>query len=77
MKNIKHIIPFLFPILVIFFGMIIYKVLGYNPNFYTIVINIGVAYILAPKFKIIQKQDGEVEQMKWLFFKKVTEKKLS
>ena len=76
MKNIKHIIPFLFPVLIILFGLIIYKVLGYEPNFYTIIINIGLAYILSPKYKIIEKQNGEEEQMKWLFFKKVINKKL-
>jgi hypothetical protein len=76
MKNIKHIIPFLFPVLIIFFGLIIYKVLGYEPNFYTIIINIGLAYILSPKYKVIEKQNGEEEQMKWLFFKKVINKKL-
>jgi hypothetical protein len=72
----KNIIPFLFPVLIIFFGLIIYKVLGYEPNFYTIIINIGLAYILSPKYKVIEKQNGEEEQMKWLFFKKVINKKL-
>jgi hypothetical protein len=76
MNQLKFIIPFLFPVLVILFGLIIYRVLGFEPNFYTFVINIGLAYVLAPKFKIIQKQHGEEEQMKWLFFKKVINKKL-
>lgn len=76
MKNLKYIIPFLFPILVILFGLIIYKVLGYEPNVYTILINVMVAYILSPKFKIVEKQNGEEEQMKWLFFKKVINKKI-
>ena len=72
----KNIIPFLFPVLIILFGLIIYKILGYEPNFYTIIINIGLAYILSPKYKVIEKQNGEEEQMKWLFFKKVINKKL-
>ena len=76
MKNLKHIVPFLFPILIIIFGLIIYKVLDYEPNFFTIIINFGLAYILSPKFKIVDKQNGEEEQMKWLFFKKVINKKL-
>ncbi|WP_435413930.1 hypothetical protein [Polaribacter aestuariivivens] len=72
----KHIVPFLFPILIILFGLIIYKILGYEPNVYTILINIGLAYILSPKIKIIQKQNGEEEQIKWLFFKKVINKQI-
>jgi hypothetical protein len=76
MSKLKPIIPFLFPILIVLFGFITYKVLEFEPNFYTVTINVGLAYILAPKFKIIQKQDGEYEQMKWLFFKKVVNKKM-
>ncbi|WP_430928654.1 hypothetical protein [Polaribacter marinivivus] len=76
MNTLKYIIPFLFPILIILFGLITYKVLELEPNFYTILINIGLAYILSPKYKIAQKQDGEEEQMKWLFYKKVVIRKI-
>ncbi|EAQ43137.1 hypothetical protein [Polaribacter sp. MED152] len=76
MKNLKYIIPFLFPILIIVFGLIIYKILEYEPNIYTILINVGGAYILSPKFKTVEKQHGVEEQMKWLFFKKVINKKV-
>ncbi|WP_439131190.1 hypothetical protein [Polaribacter sp.] len=74
MKILKKIVPFLFPLLVIIFGLIIYKVLGYEPNSYTILINVILAYVLSPRFKIVNKQSGEEEQMKWLFFKKVINK---
>jgi len=76
MSKLKHLIPFLFPVLIILFGLITYKILGFEPNVYTIIINVGLAYILSPKFKVIQKQNGEEEQMKWLFFKKVINKKI-
>ena len=76
MKNLKHIIPFIFPLLIIVFGLVIYKILEYEPNIYTILINVGGAYILSPKFKTVEKQHGVEEQMKWLFFKKVINKKV-
>lgn len=76
MKNLKHFIPFLFPILIIVFGLITYKILEYEPNIYTILINVVGAYILSPKFKTVEKQHGAEEQMKWLFFKKVINKKV-
>jgi hypothetical protein len=76
MKNLKYIVPFFFPILIIIFGFITYKILGFKPNVYTIIINIGLAYILSPKFKMVHKQHGEEEQMKWLFFKKVINTKM-
>jgi len=76
MKNLKHIIPFIFPLLIIVFGLVIYKILEYEPNIYTILISVGGAYILSPKFKTVEKQHGVEEQMKWLFFKKVINKKV-
>ena len=71
MKNLKKIIPFLFPFLIIVFGFILYNILEYEPNIYTIILNISFAYILSPKFIKISKQNGVEEQMKWLFLKKV------
>jgi branched-subunit amino acid ABC-type transport system permease component len=71
MKKIKPFIPFLFPILIILLGLIIYRVLGYEPNVYTILINIGVAFVLAPSVKKIQKENGTEEQFRWLFYKKI------
>ena len=62
--------PFLFPILIVILGLIIYKVLEYEPNFYTIAINIGVAFILSPRVKTFQTQSGTKEQITWLFYKK-------
>jgi len=62
--------PFFFPILIVVFGLIIYKVLGYEPNIYTIVINIGVAFILSPRVKTFDTQSGKKEQVTWLFLKK-------
>jgi branched-subunit amino acid ABC-type transport system permease component len=76
MKNLKILILFVFPLLIILFGLIIYKVLEFEPNMYTIVINLGLAFILSPSIKTVQKQHGEEEQIKWLFFKKVINKKI-
>ena len=76
MKNLKILILFVFPFLIILFGLIIYKVLEFEPNMYTIVINLGLAFILSPRIKTIQKQHGEEEQIKWLFFKKVINKEV-
>tara|TARA_B110000091_G_scaffold104354_1_gene113373 strand:- start:2529 stop:2756 length:228 start_codon:yes stop_codon:yes gene_type:complete len=69
-KKIKPFIPFLFPILILFLGSIIYKFLGFEPNFYTIIINIGLAFILSPRKKIIQTEKGKIKQITWLFLKK-------
>ena len=76
MRGIKIIVPFSFPVLIILFGLIIYKVLEYEPNIYTIIINIGLAFILSPRIKRVQKKHGEEEQIKWLFFKKVINHKI-
>jgi hypothetical protein len=71
MKKIKSFIPFLFPILIILLGLVIYRILGYEPNVYTILINMGLAFILSPRVKKVQKQNGTEEQITWLFYKKI------
>jgi hypothetical protein len=70
-KKIRLFVPLLFPILILFLGLIIYKILGYEPNAYTIIINIGLAFVLSPRVKKIQKQNGTEEQIIWLFYKKI------
>ena len=47
---------FLFPILIAGLGLIIYKVLKFQPNFYTIMANIGLAYMLSLSLRIIDPQ---------------------
>ena len=53
MKKIKPFIPLIFPILIILFGLIIYKIIGFEPNVYTVTINLGLAFILSPRVKKI------------------------
>lgn len=69
MKHTKFY-PLLFPLLIILIGLFIYQILGFEPNFYTIITNIGVAFILSPKVKMIDSQTGKKEQITWLFYKK-------
>lgn len=68
--KLTKLYPFIFPILIIIIGLIIYKVLEYEPNFYTIMINMVGAYILSPRVKAFETQSGMKEQVTWLFFKK-------
>jgi hypothetical protein len=69
-KKIKLFVPLIFPLLILFFGLIMYRILGYEPNVYTIIINIGSAFMLAPGIKKIETQNGTEEQFRWLFYKK-------
>jgi len=68
-KKIKPFIPFLFPILILLFGLIIYKVLGYEPNFYTIIINMGLAFVLSPRLKKIKTDKGIENNLLGCFIK--------
>lgn len=71
MKKIKPFIPLIFPILIILFGLLIYKIIGFEPNVYTIIINLGLAFILSPRVKKIDNQTGTKEQITWLFYKNI------
>ena len=69
-KKIKPFIPLIFPILIILFGQTIYKIIGFEPNVYTIIINLGLAFILSPRVKKIDNKNGTKEEFTWLFYKK-------
>jgi len=69
MKLTKYYI-LIFPLFIILLGLFIYKIVGFEPNFYTIATNIGVAFILSPRMKIMDSQTGKKEQITWLFYKK-------
>ena len=71
MKKIKPFIPLIFPILIILFGLLIYKIIGFEPNVYTIIVNLGLAFILSPRVKKIDNQTGTKEQITWLFYKNI------
>ena len=64
MKKMRPFVPLLFPILILFFGLIIYKILGYKPNLYTILVNISLPFVLSPRIKKIQKENGIEEQIR-------------
>tara|TARA_B110000285_G_C15135569_1_gene626617 strand:+ start:3061 stop:3285 length:225 start_codon:yes stop_codon:yes gene_type:complete len=66
----RKYLRFIFPLLIILIGLFIYKILGYEPNLYTIIINIGLAFVLSPRVKKLESQSREKEQVTWLFFKK-------
>ena len=66
----RKYLRFIFPLLIILIGLFIYKILGYEPNLYTIIINIGLAFVLSPRVKKLDSQSREKEQVTWLFFKK-------
>tara|TARA_R110000787_G_scaffold6697_10_gene23321 strand:- start:25091 stop:25315 length:225 start_codon:yes stop_codon:yes gene_type:complete len=69
MKYSKYV-GLIFPLLIVLIGLFIYKVLGYEADFYTIIINMGVAFILSPRVKTLDTQAGKQQQITWLFFKK-------
>jgi hypothetical protein len=71
MKKIKPFISLIFPMLIILFGLIIYKIIGFEPNVYTIIVNLGLAFILSPRVKKIDSQTATKEQINWLFYKKI------
>tara|TARA_B110000238_G_scaffold148675_1_gene160368 strand:- start:470 stop:691 length:222 start_codon:yes stop_codon:yes gene_type:complete len=71
MRKLKPFVRLLFPVLILLIGFVIYKILGYEPSMYSILINIGLAFVLSPRIKKIQTENGIAEQIRWLFYKKI------
>jgi len=70
-RKLKPFVRLLFPVLILLIGLVIYKILGYEPSIYTVFINIGLAFVLSPRIKKIQTENGTEEQFRWLFYKKM------
>ncbi|WP_298767299.1 hypothetical protein [uncultured Polaribacter sp.] len=64
------------PILIVCFITLAKEVFKIENTFLSTGVACALAFVLSPKVKIVEKQTGEEEQIKWLFFKKVINKKM-
>jgi hypothetical protein len=75
MKLFKKTYWLIYPILIVVFMLILDKVFQLKEVVLQTSIAVVLAFFLSPKVKTVQKQFGEEDQIKWLFFKKVINKK--
>jgi hypothetical protein len=61
--------------LIVVFMLILDKVFQLKEIVIQTSIAVVLAFFLSPKVKTVQKQNGEEDQIKWLFFNKVINKK--
>ena len=64
------------PILIGVFMLLLEVLFQIEANVVQVTIAVLLAHFLSPKVKIVVKQSGEEEQIKWLFFKKVINEKI-
>ena len=76
MKLFKKIYWLINPLLVVGFLLILEKGFKTENTILSASISVVLAFVLSPKVKMIDKQHGEEEQIKWLFFKKLINKKI-
>mgnify|MGYP006893327025 CR=1 FL=1 len=76
MKLFKKIYWLINPLLVVGFLLILEKGFKTENTILSTSISLVLAFVLSPKVKMLDKQHGEEEQIKWLFFKKVINKKI-
>ncbi|MCI2228561.1 hypothetical protein MC378_05235 [Polaribacter sp. MSW13] len=76
MNLFKKIYWIIFPVLCVVFILILDKIFKIEHSWIQTLVGISLAYILSPKVKVVGKQNGEEEQIKWLFFKKVIDKEM-
>ncbi|MCT4700153.1 hypothetical protein [Tenacibaculum haliotis] len=67
---IKKIHRIIYPLLAIFFLLILDKVFHVEPSWVRMALAIALGYFLSPRKKIIQTQTGEKKQLTWIFLKK-------
>ena len=76
MKLFKKTYWLVYPVLMVVFMLILDKVLQLKEIGIQTAIAVVLAFVLSPRVKTIQKQNGAEEQIKWLFFKRVINKKI-
>ncbi len=76
MKLFKKTYWLITPLLVVVFLLIFEKGFKIENTVISTSISVVLAFVLSPKVKMVDTQHGEVEQIKWLFFKKVINKKV-
>ena len=76
MKLFKKIYWLINPLLVVGFLLILEKGFKLENTILSILISVVLAFVILRKVKMVDKQHGEEEQIKWLFFKKVINKKI-
>tara|TARA_B110000240_G_scaffold21720_1_gene22052 strand:+ start:1129 stop:1371 length:243 start_codon:yes stop_codon:yes gene_type:complete len=75
MKLFKKVYWLIYPILIVVFMLILDKVFQLKEIVIQTSIAVVLAFFLSPKVKTVQKQNGEEDQIKWLFFNKVINEK--
>jgi branched-subunit amino acid permease len=75
MKLFKKVYWLIYPILIVVFMLMLDKVFQLKEIVIQTSIAVVLAFFLSPKVKTVQKQNGEEDQIKWLFFNKVINKK--
>ena len=76
MKLFKKTYWLITPLLVVVFLLIFEKGFKIENTVISNSMSVVLAFVLSPKVKMVDTQHGEVEQIKWLFFKKVINKKV-
>jgi hypothetical protein len=76
MKIFKKMYFLIYPILFTVFFLLIKKLEIFQQVGLQVLLSSVIAYVLSPKVKIVEKQNGEEEQIKWLFFKKIINNQL-
>ncbi|AOW18325.1 hypothetical protein LPB03_13070 [Polaribacter vadi] len=76
MKLFKKTYWLITPLLVVVFLLIFEKGFKIENTIISTSLSVVLAFVLSPKVKMVDKQHREEEQIKWLFFKKVINKKV-
>lgn len=69
LQLIKKIHRIIYPVLTIFFLLILDKVFHVEPDWIRIALAIALGYFLSPRKKVIQTQTGDRTQLTWIFLK--------
>ncbi len=70
MKLFKKTYFLIFPLLIVIIQLVSTKILDFQLDTLTIIVTIGIAYLLSPRVNTFENQQGIQTQIVWLFLKK-------
>ena len=76
MKIFRNLYWLINPFLIVIFMLLLDNLFNIKEMWINAIIAVPLAYALSPRVRIVERQNEEEEQIKWIFLKKVINKKI-
>lgn len=69
-RFVKNFYYLIFPVLSIIFFFVLDNYFAVEPLWLEVVVAVVIAYLLSPRVRTVNKQNGKIKIIRWIFLKK-------